>query len=84
MNRYSIDAPLLFTDCVYTLFNMSQAPPAKKRKRVVLTLVQKICIIERLEAGEVAVKLAHEYGVGNSTISDIKKGEEKILINQPP
>ena len=57
---------------------MSQAPPAKKRKRVVLSLAQKIRIIERLEEGEVADQLSKEYGVGASTISDMKKGKKKI------
>ena len=57
---------------------MSSTPQAKKRKRVVLTLAEKIRIIERLEAGEVGGKLAKEYGVGTSTISDIKKAKEKI------
>ena len=31
-----------------------------------------------MEAGEVGGKLSQEYGVGNSTISDIKKGTAKI------
>ena len=52
---------------------MSQAPPPK-RKCVILTLAQKICIIERLEA-DGGTK---EYGVGNSTISDMKRDKEKI------
>ncbi|KFM57181.1 Jerky-like protein, partial [Stegodyphus mimosarum] len=50
-----------------------------KRKRVVLTMKDKINIIIRLKQGESGSKLADEYGVGKSTISDIKKNSESIL-----
>ncbi len=62
----------MFTDC----FVMGQ-PPAK-RARKVISLSDKLRILERLEAGETASKLAKEYGIGNSTLTDIKKAKEKI------
>lgn len=44
-----------------------------KRKRVVLSLGDKVKILKRLKNGEAGTKLAVEFGVGKSTISDIKK-----------
>ena len=49
-----------------------------KRKRVVLDLDAKLSIINRLDRGETAGKLANEYGVGKSTITDIKKSKGKL------
>ena len=69
------------------MFIKSNAPPAKKNKHVVLTLAQKIHIIERLEACEVAGKLAKDYGVGNSTISDMKRerrSRPSLQARSPP
>lgn len=50
-----------------------------KRKRVVLSLGDKVKILKRLKNGEAGTKLAVEFGVGKSTISDIKKNEESIM-----
>ena len=50
-----------------------------KRKRVVLSLKDKINIIESLKKGETGRQLAEKYGVGTSTISDIKKNTDSIL-----
>ena len=44
----------------------------EKRKRVVLTLKQKVDICRQLERGESRQQLMVEYGVGSSTIYDIK------------
>ena len=43
----------------------------EKRKRVVLTLKQKVDICRRLERGESRQQLMAEYGVGSSTVYDI-------------
>ncbi|GBP73928.1 Jerky protein [Eumeta japonica] len=51
-----------------------------KRKRVVLSLKDKINIIDSLKKGETGRKLADKYGVGTSTISDIKKNTDSILL----
>ena len=50
----------------------------KKRKRVVLTIEQKLKIIEKLKKGAKRADLAKEYNVGESTITDIKKREIKL------
>jgi hypothetical protein len=51
---------------------------ATKRKRVVLNIQQKLRIIERLETGETGSKLAAEFKVGTSTISDIKLAKTNL------
>lgn len=51
---------------------------AGKRKRLVLGLDQKLEIIKRLRKGETATSLAQIYGVGRTTVNDIKRDAEKI------
>jgi len=48
---------------------------ALKLKRTVLTIEQKVAILKKLECRSGKV-VAEEYGVGKSTISDIKKKDE--------
>lgn len=50
-----------------------------KRKRVVLTFQQKIEILKQLNDGKKGAILAREYGIGTSTISDIKRNGDTIL-----
>ncbi|XP_045783380.1 jerky protein homolog-like isoform X1 [Maniola jurtina] len=50
-----------------------------KRKHKTLPLKDKIEILNKLDSGETMCKLAKEYGVGRSTIHDLKKKKEKIL-----
>lgn len=50
-----------------------------KRKRVVLSLSDKLKIVDRLKKGASGSSLAREFGVGNSTITDIKKNSESII-----
>ncbi|XP_025196824.1 tigger transposable element-derived protein 2-like [Melanaphis sacchari] len=52
---------------------------SSKRKRVVLTIKEKIDIIAQSKSGETGRALAEKYGVGTSTISDIKKNADSIL-----
>jgi hypothetical protein len=47
-----------------------------KRKRVVLKMKDKVNNVHRLKKGGSGKKLAEEYGVGTSTISDIKESAE--------
>ncbi|XP_070571291.1 tigger transposable element-derived protein 2-like [Ptychodera flava] len=54
------------------------ATSSVKRKRHVLDLDTKLSIIDRLESGESATKLSREFGVGKSTITDIKKSKAKL------
>ncbi len=51
---------------------------SRKRKRVVLTLEQKLLVLERLKHGQTQENIASEFGAGRSTIGDIKKSEEKL------
>ena len=49
-----------------------------KRKRTVLSIEDKVAIIKHLENSSANV-IAERYGVGKSTVSDIKKNCDKIL-----
>ena len=49
-----------------------------KRKRVVLDIPTKFRILDRLDNGEKCVEIAKEYGVGKSTIPDIKAAKAKL------
>ena len=50
-----------------------------KRKRLVLTLPKKIELVKRMEKGESRAKLMTEYGVGSSTLYDLKKRKDELL-----
>ena len=60
---------------------MAPTPPSsqEKRKRNVLILPEKIELIKRMEKGESRAKLMAEYGVGSSTLYDLKKQKDKLL-----
>ncbi|XP_049958140.1 uncharacterized protein LOC126474706 [Schistocerca serialis cubense] len=51
---------------------------SQKRKRVVLGLNQKLEIIKRLRKGETATSVALIYGIGRTTVNDIKRDADKI------
>lgn len=53
--------------------------PGGKRKRVVLTLREKIDICTRLERGESRRALMQEYNVGMSTLYDIRAHKAQLL-----
>ena len=40
---------------------------------------EKVKILERLKNGEAGTKLAVEYGIDKSTISEIKKNQDSII-----
>lgn len=50
-----------------------------KRKKVTLTLSQKVEIIQKLQQGVMAKRIAEDYGVSESAISYIKGQKAKIL-----
>uniref|UniRef100_A0A2H8TNS6 Jerky-like n=1 Tax=Melanaphis sacchari TaxID=742174 RepID=A0A2H8TNS6_9HEMI len=50
----------------------------RKRKHITLTLVEKLEILNKLENGDKLLNLANEFGVGRTTIYDIRKNSEKI------
>ena len=47
------------------------ASTCRKRKRVVLSLENKLSILDRLAKGEKATNVASEFGIGNSTVTDL-------------
>ena len=49
-----------------------------KRKRVVLLIDSKIAVLDRLKGGASHKRLADDFGIGTSTIGDIKRDEAKI------
>ncbi|XP_054446087.1 jerky protein homolog [Pteronotus mesoamericanus] len=53
--------------------------PGEKRKRVVLTLKEKMDVCARLERGESRKALMQEYNVGMSTLYDIKAHKAQLL-----
>ena len=50
-----------------------------KRKRVTLTIEQKLDILKKLDQGSTMSSIATEFGVGKSTVFDIKNSREKII-----
>ncbi|XP_071533045.1 uncharacterized protein [Panulirus ornatus] len=54
-------------------------PTVTKRRRTVLSIAEKADLIRRLHNGESQRQLALEYGIGTSTVSDVKKHEAEIL-----
>lgn len=66
------------------MFSQGQLVQRKKRKRVLLTVEEKLRIIDRLERGENVAKLAEEYNIGRTTIRDIlgkKDGYLNFALN---
>lgn len=49
-----------------------------KRSRKVLSLSEKIKILDKLGSGSTAASVASEYGINESTVRYIKKAEDKI------
>ena len=50
----------------------------KKRKRVVLSIESKLTILEKIAKGVTQARVAEEYNIGQSTITDLKKKEAKL------
>lgn len=51
----------------------------RKRKRIVLSIEQKLHIIEKFEKGKSVKSLKDEYGVGDQTVRDIIKNKSELL-----
>ncbi|XP_045411434.1 uncharacterized protein LOC123641040 [Lemur catta] len=51
----------------------------KKRKHLCLSIAQKVKLLEKLDSGVSVKRLAEEYGVGMTTIYDLKKQKDKLL-----
>ncbi|GBM05869.1 hypothetical protein AVEN_135244-1 [Araneus ventricosus] len=51
-----------------------------KRKHATLSIKDKVNLIKKFESGTAVAKLCEEYGLGKSTIYDIKKQKKKELF----
>lgn len=63
----------------HVLLEIEKLEPKSAKKRVSLTIEKKIEIIQRHEKGEAQKKLALEFNVGRTTISDILKRKYKFF-----
>ena len=54
------------------------ASTSRKRKRCVLSIEEKLSIIKKIDQGCSLLSVATEFGVGKSTVYDIKASREKI------
>lgn len=54
-------------------------PINKKRKKITLSIEQKVQIIQKIDDGVRANRLAFDYGVSNSAITYIKSQKDEIL-----
>lgn len=59
------------------MYSVSKA--TKKRKRVVLSIEDKVKILDLLDKYVSYTLIGEQYGIGTSTVGDIKKNREKIL-----
>lgn len=58
---------------------MAAVVPSKKRKRLVLTIEQKLEVLKMLDKSISYTIICEKYGIGRSTVSDIKKSRDKLL-----
>ena len=58
---------------------MTSSYTAAKRKRVTLTIEKKLDVLKKIDQGASLAAVALEFGLGKSTVSDIKRGRKKIL-----
>lgn len=75
-----------YHDYYITIFlNMSKrldgeaSGSSTKRKRVSLNIRQKVELLKKLESGVSTKSLCDEYGIGSSTVYDLKKQKEQLL-----
>ena len=57
---------------------ISKAIKKTQSQRVQLTIPQKVVLLNKLEAGASVTSLMNEFGVGRSTVSEIKHAKDKI------
>ena len=58
---------------------MAAAAKIKKRKRVVLPINDKLDILKLLDKSVSHTVICEKYGIGRTTVGDIKRNREKIL-----
>lgn len=59
--------------------NDSESERSAKRKHVVLSIKKKVEILKKLDSGSSVKAVSQEYGIGPTTIYDLKKKKEKLL-----
>ena len=57
---------------------MDSSSAATKRKRITISIEQKLKILKKVDEGQSLSSIATEFGVGKSTVFDIKKSREKL------
>ena len=62
----------------YGLTAVQMAASACKKRKRVLSLENKLSILDRLAKSEKATKVASEFGTGTSTVTDLKKNESRF------
>ncbi|GBN51143.1 hypothetical protein AVEN_218103-1 [Araneus ventricosus] len=55
----------------------SAVASGSKGKHVTLSIKDKVNLVKKLESGTAVAKLCEEYGLGNSTVNDIKRQKKK-------
>ena len=50
-----------------------------KRKKVVLPIEEKLDILESIKSGTSYTVISERYGIGRSTVADIKKNSSKLV-----
>ena len=68
------DDPSSFSGAGANASNNTRGRSEKKRKRKVLALEVKVEILKELKRGVSATFLSERYGVGKSTVSNVKNG----------
>ena len=58
------------------------ASTKKKRKRVVLTIEEKVKVLDMLDKSVSYSIIAEKFGIGKSTVSDLKKTKRKFAVSR--
>ena len=53
----------------------------RKREQVVLSLENKLSILNRLAKGKRVTKIASEFGIGNSTMTDLNTSSIRSFVS---
>ena len=65
----------MLTSCAFLVVAMSD-----KRKRVHLSIKDKLELLKKLDSGYSVAKVCSEYGVKKQTVSDIRRAREKLKV----
>lgn len=66
-------------ESIQRLNNGKKIKTTKKRKRTVLSIQQKVEVLQKLDLGISIAKLREQYGIGQTTIYDLRTRKEQIL-----